>query len=54
MGNSGRDPAFVGTDHKLLALAEKGYREKRMYAKEYRHRCIVWGVQPQYTIDMLY
>ena len=25
-----------------------------MYAKEYRHRCIVWGVQPQYVIDMLY
>ena len=25
-----------------------------MYAKEYRHRAIVWGVQPQYVIDMLY
>jgi hypothetical protein len=22
-------------------------------APEYRHRCIVWGVQPQYCIDML-
>ena len=25
-----------------------------MMAPEYRHRCIVWGVQPQYIIDMLY
>ena len=25
-----------------------------MYAKEYRHRAVVWGVQPQYVIDMLY
>ena len=24
-----------------------------MMAPEYRHRCIVWGVQPQYVIDML-
>ena len=54
MGNSGRNADFVKIDHKLLALAEKGYREKRMYAKEYRHRAIVWGVQPQYVIDMLY
>ena len=54
MGNSGRDPNFVPIDRKLLALAEKGYKAKRMYAKEYRHRAIVWGVQPQYVIDMLY
>ncbi|MBQ3703262.1 MAG: 2-hydroxyacyl-CoA dehydratase [Oscillospiraceae bacterium] len=54
MGNSGRDPAFVGVDKKLLELAERGYKAKRMYAKEYRHRAIVWGVQPQYVIDMLY
>ena len=25
-----------------------------MMAPEYRHRAIIWGVQPQYTIDMLY
>ena len=54
MGNSGRDPQFVKIDKKLLELAEKGYKEKRMYAKEYRHRAVVWGVQPQYVIDMLY
>jgi benzoyl-CoA reductase/2-hydroxyglutaryl-CoA dehydratase subunit BcrC/BadD/HgdB len=54
MGNSGRNADFVTIDHKLLELAEKGYQAKRMYAKEYRHRCIVWGVQPQYVIDMLY
>ena len=54
MGNSGRDPLFEAMDRKLLALAEKGYKEKRMYAKEYRHRAVVWGVQPQYVIDMLY
>ncbi|MGX8693111.1 MAG: 2-hydroxyacyl-CoA dehydratase family protein, partial [Clostridia bacterium] len=51
---SGRDPQFVEIDHKLLQLAEQGYREKRMYAKEYRHRAIIWGVQPQYIIDQLY
>ena len=54
MGNSGRMPAFVEIDRKLLKLAQKGYKAKRMYAKEYRHRAIVWGVQPQYVIDMLY
>ena len=31
-----------------------GYKNKTMMAPEYRHRCIVWGVQPQYIIDMLY
>ena len=54
MGNCGRDPYFEKLDKKLLKLAEQGVKAKRMYAKEYRHRCIVWGVQPQYIIDMLY
>lgn len=31
----------------------RGYKNKTMMAPEYRHRCIVWGVQPQYIIDML-
>ena len=54
MGNCGRNKNFVKIDKKLLALAEKGAKNKRMMAKEYRHRCIIWGVQPQYCIDMLY
>ncbi len=54
MGNCGRNEGFVKKDDKLLKLAEKGYKNKRMLAPEYRHRAIIWGVQPQYTIDMLY
>ncbi len=54
MGNCGRDRKFIKIDAKLMKLAEKGYQHKRMAAKEYRHRCIIWGVQPQYCIDMLY
>ena len=54
MGNCGRSPDFVKIDEKLLKLAERGYQKKRMLATEYRHRCIIWGVQPQYIIDMLY
>ena len=54
MGNCGRNKNFVRIDKKLLTLAEKGAKNKRMMAKEYRHRCIIWGVQPQYCIDMLY
>lgn len=36
-----------------MRYAERGSRARRMMAKEYRHRAIVWGVQPQYCIDML-
>ena len=54
MGNCGRFQAFVKIDAKLAKLAERGYRKKTMVAAEYRHRCVVWGVQPQYCIDMLY
>lgn len=53
MGNCGRYPGFVDIDRKLLKLAEKGYKNKTMMAPEYRHRAIIWGVQPQYVIDML-
>lgn len=53
MGNCGRSADFPPIDAKLLKLVEQGYKNKRMMAKEYRHRCIVWGVQPQYNIDML-
>ena len=54
MGNCGRNEEFCRKDKKLLALAERGLAAKHMMAREYRHRCIVWGVQPQYLIDMLY
>ncbi len=54
MGNCGRNPAFIKMDAKIQELAERGVKNKTMAAKEYRHRCIVWGVQPQYCIDMLY
>ena len=54
MGNCGRYPAFVEIDRKIMKLVQQGYKRKAMMAPEYRHRCIVWGVQPQYIIDMLY
>jgi hypothetical protein len=53
MGNCGRSPLFPPVDKKILELAERGYKNKTMMAPEYRHRCIIWGVQPQYVIDML-
>ena len=53
MGNCGRSKLFPPVDAKILKYAEKGYREKKMMAREYRHRAIIWGVQPQYCIDML-
>lgn len=36
-----------------MKYAERGYKAKRMMASEYRHRAVIWGVQPQYVIDML-
>ena len=54
MGNCGRSPEFPSIDAKIMKLVHEGYENKTMMAKEYRHRCIVWGVQPQYVIDMLY
>ncbi len=53
MAICGRVPAFVEADRKITALAEKAYKEKRMAAKEYRHRAIVWGVQSHYYFDFL-
>lgn len=54
MGNCGRSKEFPLIDEKIMKLVHKGYEKKLMVGKEYRHRCLVWGVQPQYEIDMLY
>ena len=54
MGNCGRSPDFPAIEDKIMKLVRQGYERKTMMAPEYRHRCIVWGVQPQYVIDMLY
>ena len=54
MGNCGRSSEFPEIDEKIAKLVRQGYEKKTMMAPEYRHRCIVWGVQPQYVIDMLY
>ena len=54
MGNCGRSPEFPKIDKKINKLVDQGYKNKTMMAPEYRHRCVVWGVQPQYVIDMLY
>ena len=54
MGNCGRSAEFPAINDKIMKYVRQGYEKKTMMAKEYRHRCIVWGVQPQYTIDMLY
>jgi len=53
MGNCGRSKEFPRVDEKLTKLCEQGYRNRTMMAPEYRHRAIIWGVQPQYVIDML-
>lgn len=53
MGNCGRSAEFPPIDKKIMKLVRQGYERKTMMAPEYRHRCIVWGVQPQYVIDML-
>ena len=53
LGNCGRSPAFPPIDKKIMKLVHQGYKRKTMMAPEYRHRCIVWGVQPQYNIHML-
>ncbi len=53
MAVCGKVPAFVTVDRKLTALAEKAYKEKKMMAREYRHRAIVWGVQSHFYMDFL-
>lgn len=54
MGNCGRSKEFPSIDAKIMKLVHQGYENKTMMAKEYRHRCVVWGVQPHYCFDMLY
>lgn len=54
LGNCGRSPLFPPIDRKITKLIYKGYKRNAMQAPEYRHRCVVWGVQPQYNIHMLY
>ncbi len=54
MGNCGRSLTFPLYDRRVDALVNKGFKNKCMIAPEYRHRCLVWGVQPQYAFDMLY
>ncbi len=53
MAICGKVPEFVEADRKISALAEKAFREKKMMAKEYRHRAIVWGVQSHFYFDFL-
>ena len=53
MGNCGRSAKFPPIDRKIMRYAERGNKAHRMMAPEYRHRAIIWGVQPQYCIDML-
>ncbi len=54
MGNCGRSAEFPLIDAEIDKLVASGYKNKTMLGREYRHRCLVWGVQPQYVIDMLY
>jgi len=53
MAVCGRVPAFAKADKKLCKLAEKAYKQKKMAAKEYRHRAIIWGVQSHFYFDFL-
>ncbi len=53
MAICGKVPEFETVDKKLTELAEKAFKEKKMMAKEYRHRAIVWGVQSHYYMDFL-
>ena len=53
MGNCGRSEKFPPIDRKIMRYAERGSRARRMMAKEYRHRAIVWGVQSHFYMDFL-
>lgn len=53
MAICGKMQDFVEADRKITALAEQGYKEKRMVLPEYRHRAIVWGVQSHFYFDFL-
>ena len=53
MAICGRIAAFEKADAKITKLARQAYAKKKMAAKEYRHRAIVWGVQSHYYMDFL-
>ena len=53
MAICGRIAAFEKADRKITKLARQAYAKKKMAAKEYRHRAIVWGVQSHYYMDFL-
>ena len=53
MAICGRIPAFEKADRKISKLAKQAYEKKKMAAKEYRHRAIIWGVQSHYYMDFL-
>lgn len=53
MAICGKVPAFVEADRKISKLAQKGFENKTMAVKEYRHRAIVWGVQSHFYMDFL-
>ena len=53
LGVCGKSDLFVKNDRKISKIAEKAYRDKVMYVKEYRHRAIVWGVQSQFYFEFL-
>ncbi len=53
MAICGKVDLFEKADRNLSKLAEYGYKNKMMMAKEYRHRAIVWGVQSHFYMDFL-
>ena len=53
MAICGKIPAFEKADRELTRLANKAYKAKKMAAKEYRHRAIIWGVQSHFYMDFL-
>ena len=53
MAICGKIPAFEKADRKISKLAEQAYKKKKMAAREYRHRAIIWGVQSHFYMDFL-
>jgi len=53
MAICGKIPEFEKADLKLTQLARQAFAKKKMAAKEYRHRAILWGVQSHYYMDFL-
>ena len=54
MGNCGKSAVFPTIDAKIMQLVKKGLENKTMLGQQYRHRCLVWGVQSHYLFDLLY